>query len=98
VSALSAALKALAYPTFHLFILADTSYSACCVDEVAAQHAAADLVVHYGQACLSPTSRLPVRYCFGRAPIDVQHCATTIRSTTHLCTSRTALTSYVGVD
>ena len=47
-----------------VFILADTSYAACCVDEVAAEHVAADVLVHYGRACLSPTSRLPVVYVF----------------------------------
>ncbi|KAI7520812.1 hypothetical protein KC331_g20051, partial [Hortaea werneckii] len=31
-----------------LCILADTSYGACCVDEVAAEHVDADVVVHYG--------------------------------------------------
>lgn len=47
------------------FILADTSYgrfvtllniliNSCCVDEVAAEHINADVVVHYGRACLSP--------------------------------------------
>ena len=36
------------------FILGDTSYGACCVDEVAAEHVDADVVVHYGRACLSP--------------------------------------------
>jgi diphthamide biosynthesis protein 2 len=34
--------------------LADTSYGSCCVDEVAASHADADLVIHYGRSCLSP--------------------------------------------
>ncbi|KAF9221158.1 diphthamide biosynthesis protein [Gyrodon lividus] len=57
-----------------LYVLADTSYGSCCVDEVAAQHVDADLAVHYGHACLSKTSRLPVVYVFGRKPIDVQHC------------------------
>ncbi|KAK7987219.1 2-(3-amino-3-carboxypropyl)histidine synthase subunit 2 [Apiospora saccharicola] len=47
-----------------LYILADTSYSACCVDEIAAEHADAEGVVHYGRSCLSPTSRLPVIYVF----------------------------------
>ncbi|KND93840.1 Diphthamide biosynthesis protein 2 [Tolypocladium ophioglossoides CBS 100239] len=47
-----------------IHILADTSYSACCVDEVAAEHADADVVVHYGRTCLSPTSRLPVIYVY----------------------------------
>ncbi|KAI1401717.1 diphthamide biosynthesis protein [Hypoxylon fuscum] len=53
-----------------LYILADTSYSACCVDEVAAEHADADGVVHYGRACLSPTSRLPVLHIFTRQKLD----------------------------
>jgi diphthamide biosynthesis protein 2 len=47
-----------------LFILADTSYGACCVDEIAAEHVEADVVVHYGRSCLSPTARLPVIYIF----------------------------------
>lgn len=36
------------------YILADTSYGSCCVDEVAAQHVNADAIIHYGEACLSP--------------------------------------------
>ncbi|GAW11358.1 hypothetical protein ANO14919_007020 [Xylariales sp. No.14919] len=53
-----------------LYILADTSYSACCVDEIAAEHADADAVVHYGRACLSPTARLPVLHIFTRQTLD----------------------------
>lgn len=44
----------LASPAPELYILADTSYGNCCVDEVAAEHVDADLVVHFGHACLSP--------------------------------------------
>ncbi|UNI24887.1 Diphthamide biosynthesis protein 2 [Purpureocillium takamizusanense] len=55
-------------PRIH--ILADTSYSACCVDEVAAEHADAQVVVHYGRTCLSPTSRLPVVYVYTSHPLD----------------------------
>ncbi|KAJ2008099.1 Diphthamide biosynthesis protein 2 [Coemansia thaxteri] len=58
-----------------VFILADTSYGSCCVDEVAAEHNAADFIVHYGRTCLSLTSRLPVLYVFGRLPIDPVDCA-----------------------
>lgn len=47
-----------------LYILADTSYGSCCVDEVAARHVDADLVVHYGHACLSTTVAVPVIYVF----------------------------------
>ena len=35
------------------YILADTTYGSCCVDEVAAEHVGADLIVHYGRTCLS---------------------------------------------
>ena len=39
-------------PQTLLVVLADTSYGSCCVDEVAAGHAGADAIVHYGHACL----------------------------------------------
>lgn len=54
-----------------LTILGDTSYGACCVDEIAAEHAAADGVVHYGRSCLSPTQRLPVIYVYTSKPLDL---------------------------
>ncbi|KAB8255938.1 hypothetical protein BDV32DRAFT_141601 [Aspergillus pseudonomiae] len=54
-----------------LYILADTSYGTCCVDEVAAEHVNADVVVHYGRSCLSPTSRLPVIYVFTHKPLPI---------------------------
>lgn len=53
-----------------IWILADTSYSACCVDEIAAEHVNADVVVHFGRSCLSPTSRLPVIYVFTKHQLD----------------------------
>jgi diphthamide biosynthesis protein 2 len=54
-----------------LYILADTSYGTCCADEVAAEHVDADVVVHYGRSCLSPTSRLPVIYVFTHKPLPI---------------------------
>jgi diphthamide biosynthesis protein 2 len=57
--------------SIRLFILADTSYGACCVDEVAAEHVDAEVVVHYGRTCLSPTTRLPVIYVFTTLPLVV---------------------------
>ncbi|WEW59697.1 Diphthamide biosynthesis protein 2 [Emydomyces testavorans] len=53
-----------------LYILGDTSYGTCCVDEVAAEHVDADVVIHYGRACLSPTARLPVIYVFTHKQLD----------------------------
>lgn len=46
------------------FILGDTSFGSCCVDEVAASHIKADSIIHYGDACLSRTVRVPVKYIF----------------------------------
>ncbi|XP_018615800.2 2-(3-amino-3-carboxypropyl)histidine synthase subunit 2 isoform X2 [Scleropages formosus] len=62
-----------------LYILGDTSYGSCCVDEVAAEHAGAQCVVHYGSACLSPSRRLPLMYVFGKKTIDLQKCAAAFR-------------------
>ncbi|KAA1470859.1 diphthamide biosynthesis protein [Dentipellis sp. KUC8613] len=57
-----------------LYVLADTSYGSCCADEVAAQHAEADSIIHYGHACMSKTYRLPVIYVFGKKSIDLADC------------------------
>ncbi|RHY59316.1 hypothetical protein DYB30_005672 [Aphanomyces astaci] len=67
---LRAALAALEHPIERIFVLGDTSYGSCCVDEVAAHHLLADCIVHYGRACLSPTSVLPVIYVFGNVPCN----------------------------
>ena len=44
------------------------------MDEIAAQHANADSLIHFGRACLSPTSRLPVLYVFGQQPTHQDRC------------------------
>lgn len=54
-----------------LWILADTSYSPCCVDEVAALHVKSDFVVHFGDACLNVIDSLPSAYVFGKPHVDV---------------------------
>ena len=64
----------------HVFILGDTSYGACCVDEIAAEHANADCIVHYGRSCLSATSRLPVIYCFTKPTLPMPDVVQAFRS------------------
>ena len=64
-----------------LCILADTSYGACCVDEVAAEHVDADVVVHYGRTCLSPTARLPVIYVYTSKTLDIDAVVDCFKST-----------------
>lgn len=53
-----------------IYVLADSSYSACCVDEIAAEHVSAEVVVHYGRTCLSPTSQLPAIYVYTSHELD----------------------------
>ena len=64
-----------------LSILADTSYGACCVDEIAAEHVDAEVVVHYGRSCLSPTARLPVIYVFTSRQLDVKDVVASFEAT-----------------
>lgn len=63
-----------------LYILGDTSYGSCCVDEVAAEHVEAQCIIHYGRACLSPSRRLPLMYVFGKRPVDLQKCVLSFHS------------------
>ena len=53
------------------WVSADTAYSACCVDEVAAEHVHAEVVVHFGDACLNAIQNLPVVYSFGTPFLDL---------------------------
>ena len=55
-----------------VWILADTSYSPCCIDEVAAEHIKADIVVHFGDACLNPVDKIQSCYVFGKPFIDFE--------------------------
>ena len=64
-----------------LYILGDTSYGTCCVDEVAAEHVDADVVVHYGRSCLSPSARLPVIYVFTHKPLSIESVVRAFKST-----------------
>ncbi|XP_028791515.1 2-(3-amino-3-carboxypropyl)histidine synthase subunit 2 [Neltuma alba] len=57
-----------------LYVMADTAYGSCCVDEVAALHINADCVIHYGQTCFSPTTTLPAFFVFGKASISIPNC------------------------
>ena len=76
-AALDAALEAAGHSAL-VFVLGDTSYGACCVDSVAANHLGADLVVHYGRACQTPTAA-SVLYVFGKAAVDAHRLAETLR-------------------
>ena len=81
--------------TIKLTILADTSYGACCVDEIAAEHVDADAVVHYGRACLSPTARLPVLHIFTHRYLDPREAVESFRSSFPDQTTKVIVTADV---
>ncbi|XP_017083387.2 2-(3-amino-3-carboxypropyl)histidine synthase subunit 2 [Drosophila eugracilis] len=71
-NAISVALtELLALEQVKVFILADTTYGSCCVDEIAAAHVDADSLIHFGNACRSKASRLPVLYLYPELVLDV---------------------------
>nr|XP_043615219.1 2-(3-amino-3-carboxypropyl)histidine synthase subunit 2 [Erigeron canadensis] len=74
-----------------LYVMADTTYGSCCVDEVGASHINADCVIHYGHTCLSATSKLPAFFVFGKASINASNCAK------HLCNYALSSTKPVVV-
>lgn len=41
------------------------------VQQVAVEHIKADLVIHYGDACMSKVEDIPVYYAFEHTPIDI---------------------------
>ena len=43
------------------------------------EHVNADLVVHYGDACMSHIQGIPVYYVFERTMIDIDSCVEAIR-------------------
>ncbi|XP_053678518.1 2-(3-amino-3-carboxypropyl)histidine synthase subunit 2 [Anopheles nili] len=56
-----------------IFVLGDTSYGSCCVDEIAASHATADGIIHFGHACLSKVAKIPVLYIFLNLTLNQDH-------------------------
>ncbi|KAF6003713.1 Diphthamide biosynthesis protein 1 [Cyanidiococcus yangmingshanensis] len=62
-------------------VLADVTYGACCVDDLAAWRLGCDFLVHYGHSCLVPVQSLHVKtmYVFVRIAFDVEHLLACIR-------------------
>ncbi|RNF13037.1 putative diphthamide synthesis protein [Trypanosoma conorhini] len=45
-----------------LFVVADNTFGSCCPDEITAQHYGSDCIIHFGDACMSRSTRIPVFY------------------------------------
>lgn len=53
-----------------VWILADTSYSPCCIDTIAAEHSTSTHIVHFGDACLNPIKNISATYVLGKPNVD----------------------------
>ncbi|CAH1389721.1 unnamed protein product [Nezara viridula] len=52
------------------YILGDTTYGSCCVDEIAAQHIGGDAIIHFGHSCLTSSPQIPVLNIFRKRKMD----------------------------
>lgn len=63
---------------------------------MAALHLQADVLVHYGHACLSPTGTLPVIYSFGQLEFDTSVAVQAIQSLSDVMPAKLLLLYQVG--
>ena len=68
--ALAESLSKLLPSQTQIFVLGDTSYGDCCVDEVGAEHYCADCIIHYGYSCQNNPLRLPTFCLFPELEIS----------------------------
>jgi diphthamide biosynthesis enzyme Dph1/Dph2-like protein len=49
-----------------VFLLADSTFNSLAVDEIAAEHAACDCIIHYGHTTLCQVRKIPTYFVFPR--------------------------------
>ena len=81
-----------------LYILGDTTYGQCCVDEIAAEHVAAEAIIHFGPTCLTATCRLPALWIFTQKSCDVSRLSEAILDKTRDVTCPVVLLYDVEYD
>ncbi|CAI2363958.1 unnamed protein product [Moneuplotes crassus] len=54
------------------FVLGDTSYGECCVDEVNSEHYSTDLILHFGRTCFTPPNRVRATFVLEKYPYSPQ--------------------------
>ncbi|XP_039258184.2 2-(3-amino-3-carboxypropyl)histidine synthase subunit 2-like [Styela clava] len=84
-----------------IYILADTSYGHCDIDEVNAKHITSDLLIHYGETSLTPSATIPTLFVFGRHPslIDADKVCEIFRETyPSKCDTRVVFLHHVSCD
>ncbi|KAL9247964.1 hypothetical protein vseg_021333 [Gypsophila vaccaria] len=81
-----------------VFVLADVTYGACCVDDLSASSLSADILVHYGHSCLVPVDEtvVPCLYVFVDIAIDVSKmCDSVVSSSLAFSSGRVAIAGTI---
>ena len=62
-------------------VLADITYGACCIDDLAAKRLGCDFMIHYGHSCLIPVDVTTVKtlYVFVDIKFDLKHFVETVK-------------------
>lgn len=57
-----------------LYVLADSTYGSCCIDEKTAKHINGDSLIHFGHSCLTETNTnsIPVLYVFTKPKLGTE--------------------------
>ena len=62
------------------FILGDSAYHSCCVDEIQAEKLSADSIIHFGNACFNQLPRIPTLFIFNEIDSDHMPLVTAFRN------------------
>jgi diphthamide biosynthesis protein 2 len=65
-------------PSCQFYVLGDSSYSPCCIDEVGASHVDSKFVVQFGHSCMSVPKRLSIFNVFDELSIDIDQCVSSL--------------------
>lgn len=76
------------------YILGDTTFGSCCVDEVAASHVDADLMIHYGNSCFTKPKKIPCYYVIESKQINLETCLKKFKSEYKNLNDEVVLTSH----
>ena len=62
-----------------LFILGDSPYHTCCVDEIQAQKLNCSCVIHFGNSCFSRETTFPTLYIYNELEVDCSMLVDSVR-------------------
>ena len=65
----------------NVFIIADSPYHTCCVDEIQTEKLKCDSIIHFGNSCFSRETSFPTLFIFNELQLDHIPLATAVQNT-----------------